>query len=104
MVETTEPEPKQRSRLALILVTVGVVIAAVLVAYGFSQSDDDRDPATTTPPTIGVIQAPADVATTQGPARPPDETFATDDVPLVIPSGTADIGFPPPVTPDISSP
>ncbi len=104
MAEPTEPDPKNRSRFALILVTVGVVIAAVLVAYGFSQSDDDREPtSTTTPPTIGVIQAPADVSTTQG-VRPPEETLATDDLPLVAPSGTADIGLPPPVTADIPSP
>ena len=103
MVETTEPEPKRRPLIPLIAVTIGVVIAAVLVAYGFSQSDDDREPGSTTTPTIGVIQAPAEVSTTQG-VRPPEQTFATNDVPLVVPSGTADIGFPPPVTPDIPSP
>jgi hypothetical protein len=93
VVDTTdEPEPKRRPLIPLIAVTVGVVIAAVLVAYGFSQSDDDRDPGSTTTPTIGVIQAPAEVATTQG-ARPPEPTSATDDVPLV-PTGTVDIPSP----------
>ena len=103
MVESTEAEPKKRSRIALIAVTVGVVIAAVLVAYGFSQSDDDREPTSSTPPTIGVIQAPADVATTQGTTRPTEAPFPTNDVPLP-PNGTADIGLPPPVTADIPAP
>jgi hypothetical protein len=103
VVEPIESEPKRRSRIPLIAVTVGVTIAAVLVAYGFSQSDDDREPISSTPPTIGIIQAPADVATTQG-TRAPEPTTATDDVPLVVPSGTADIGLPAPVTADIPSP
>jgi hypothetical protein len=103
VVETTEPAPKQRSRIGLIAVTVGVVIAALLIAYGLSQSDDDNEPTSSTPPTIGVIQAPAEVATTQGVARPPESAPATNDLPLVVP-GTADIGLPPPITPDIPSP
>ena len=103
MVEPTEPEPKRRSRLPLIAVTFGVVVAAILVAYGFSQSDDDREPGSSTPPTIAVIESPAEVATTQG-SRPPEPPTETDDVPLVVPSGTADIGLPPPVTADVSSP
>ena len=93
MVDPIEPEPKRGSRMALMLVTIGVAIAALLVGYGFSQSDDDREPADTTPSTIGVIQEPAEVATTQG-ARPPEPTTATDDVPLVVPSGTVDIPSP----------
>ena len=103
MADTIEPEPKKRSRMTLMIVTIAVAIAALLVGYGFSRSDDDREPTDSTPSTIGVIQAPAEVATTQG-ARPPEPTSATDDLPLVAPSGTADIGLPPPVTADIPSP
>ena len=80
--------------------TAGVVVAGALVAYGFSRSDDDRD--SNTPPTIGVIQAPAQVATTQGPAVPPGSAPVTADLPLV-PAGTADVAFPP-VSSDIVVP
>jgi heme/copper-type cytochrome/quinol oxidase subunit 2 len=100
--ETTEPQA--RSRRTLIAVTIGVVIAAVLVAYGFSRSDDDREPSSTTSTTlvIGVIQAPAQVATTQGVAAPGGTAPATNDVPT-IPTGTADVAFPP-VSTDIVVP
>ena len=87
-------EAKQRSRRTLIGVTAGVVVAGALVAYGFSRSDDTRDPDTNTPPTIGVIQAPAQVFTTQNDVVVPGSSPATDDVPTV-PTGTADVAFPP---------
>jgi hypothetical protein len=92
VVETTES--RRRSRTTLIAVTVGVVAAAALVAYGFSRSDDDRVPSTDTAPIVGVIQAPAQVATTQGVAVPSETPPATADVPT-IPTGTADVAFPP---------
>ena len=77
--------------------------AASLVAYGFSRSDDDRVPAGDTPPTIGVIQAPAEVLTTQPVVKGPSaSTPVTDDVSLV-PAGTLDIPFPP-VSSDILVP
>ena len=79
--------------MTMIGVTVGVVAAASLVAYGFSQSDDDREPTTDTPPTIGVIQAPAQVNTTQALVGAPSPG-TTDDV-SVIPIGTLDVAFPP---------
>jgi hypothetical protein len=102
VVETVEPE--RRSRRTLVAVTVGVVVAAALVAYGFSRSDDDDDraPSSTTTPIIGVIQAPADVATTQLDVRPVQSAPATDDVPT-IPTGTADFVFPA-VSSDIPAP
>ncbi len=88
-------ESKRRSRTTLIAVTVGVVVAAGLVAYGFSRSDDDRDLDSDTPPTIGVIQAPADVLTTQGVIElPVGSTPGNGDV-QVLPPGTADVAFPP---------
>ena len=86
-------EAKQRSRRTLIGVTAGVVVAAALVAYGFSRSDDPRKPNSDTPPTIGVIQAPAQVFTTHDVVAP-GAVPATNDVPLV-PTGTADVAFPP---------
>ena len=89
-----ESEGRSRSRKTLIGVTVGVVAAAALVAYGFSRSDDDRVPASDTPPTIGVIQAPAQVFTTQPQSAVPGSTPVTADVP-VVPAGTVDIGVPP---------
>jgi hypothetical protein len=87
-------EAKQRSRRTLIGVTAGVVVAGALVAYGFSRSDDDSQPDSSTPPTIGVIQAPAQVFTTQDVAAVPGSGPATNDVPTV-PTGTADVAFPP---------
>jgi hypothetical protein len=102
-VVVVEPiEPERRSRRTLIAVTVGVVVAAVLVAYGFARSDDDRAPASTTTAVIGVIQAPAEVATTQARAVPSGSTPATNDVPTV-PTGTADVIFPP-ASSDIPAP
>jgi hypothetical protein len=86
-------EPKQRSRRAIIGATAGVVVAGALVAYGFSRSDDDSKPDSSTPPTIGVIQAPAQVFTTRDVAVP-GSAPATNDVPTV-PTGTADVAFPP---------
>ena len=86
-------EPKQRSRRTVIGVTAGVVVAAALVAYGFSRSDDDSKPGPSSPPTIGVIQAPAQVFTTHDVAVP-GSAPATNDVPSV-PTGTADVAFPP---------
>ncbi len=101
MVEPVES--KRRSRTSLIATTVGVVAAAALVAYGFSRSNDDRDPDTSTPPTIGVIQAPAEVLTTQGLVEIPSGSApVTADVP-VFPLGTADVEFPP-VSSDILVP
>jgi hypothetical protein len=100
VVETTEST--RRSRTTLIAVTAGVVVAAALLGYGFSRSDDDRVPSTDTSPIVGVIQAPANVATTHGPALPPGTPPATADVPT-IPTGTADVAFPP-VSVDIPSP
>jgi hypothetical protein len=88
-------EPKRKSRTTLIAVSVGVVAAGSLIAYGFSRSDDDPGPATDIPPTIGVIQAPAAVQTTQNlGANRTGSTPATADVP-VVPVGTADIASPP---------
>jgi hypothetical protein len=93
VVETVES--KRRSRRILLAVTVGVIAAGALVAYGFSRSDDDRAPTSDIPPTIGVIQAPAAVQTTQnvGASRT-GSTPVTADVP-VVPTGTADVAFPP---------
>ena len=71
---------------------MGLVYA--LVAYGFSRSDDDRLPASDTPPTIGVIQSPAEVFTTQPLSAVPGSAPVTADLP-VVPSGTADVAFPP---------
>ncbi len=100
MVETIES--KRRSRVVRIGSTVGVVAAAGLVAWGFARANDDRSPHTNTPPTIGVIQNPAVVLTTQGSARIIGTAPATVDVP-VVPVGTADIPLPP-VTNDIVTP
>ncbi|MEP7203739.1 MAG: hypothetical protein ABI894_14080 [Ilumatobacteraceae bacterium] len=72
--------------------TVAVIVAAALVAYGFSRGDDDRD--TDIPPTIGVIQAPAEVLTTRPLVVNPGSAPTTDDLPLV-PDETVDIGAPP---------
>jgi hypothetical protein len=94
VVETIEPEERSRSRKTLVAVTVGVVAAGALVAYGFSRSDDARLPASDTPPTIGVIQSPAEVFTTQPLSAVPGSPPVTADVP-VVPSGTADVAFPP---------
>ena len=94
MAEAVESvESNGRSRKKLIGVTIGVVAAAALIAYGLSRSDDDRPPSDT-PPTIGVIQAPAQVFTTQAPSAVPASTPVTADVP-VLPAGTADVEFPP---------
>jgi hypothetical protein len=93
-VETVETvESKRRSRTTLIAVTAGVVVAASLVAYGFARSDDDR-PDSDIPPTIGVIQAPAEVLTTQPLVVIPGSAPTTDDLPFV-PDETVDIGAPP---------
>ena len=100
MVEPIEPE--RRSRRTLITVTVGAVVAAALIAFGFAQSDDDRVPASTTTVTIGVIQAPAEVATTVARGIPSGSVAVTNDVPIV-PTGTADVIFPP-VSLDIPAP
>ena len=78
----------------MIAVTAGVVVAAGLVAYGFSRSDDDRDLDSDTPPTIGVIQAPAEVFTTDAVVVIPGSAPTTDDLP-VVPEETVDIGAPP---------
>ena len=97
-------ESRRRSRRTLIGVTAGVLVAAGLLAFGFSRSDDDREPTGGTPPTIGVIQAPAQVATTQGVAVPPGSAPDTVDVPT-IPTGTAaDVAFPPVGSNDIPTP
>ncbi|HEY0521558.1 MAG TPA: hypothetical protein VGC84_18860 [Ilumatobacteraceae bacterium] len=81
--------------------TIAVIVAAALVAYGFSRSDDPR-PGTDTIPIVGVIQSPANVATTLGPPGPSQTTPGTADVPT-IPTGTADVAFPP-VSVDIPGP
>ena len=85
--------------------TVGVVVAAALVAWGFARANDDRSPTSDTPPTIGVIQSPADVHTTQAVTGAPSGTAPiTADVP-VVPTGTADIALPtPPISSDIATP
>ena len=96
-------QSKRRSRIVRIGATVGVVVAAGLVAYGFSQADDDRSPDSDTPPTIAVIQSPAVVQTTRPAGVSPSlAASATDDVP-VVPTGTADVAFPP-VSSDIPAP
>jgi hypothetical protein len=95
-------ESRGRSRRTLIGVTVGVVAAAGLLAFGFSRSDDEREPIGNTPPTIGVIQAPAQVATTLT-VVPPGSAPDTVDVPT-IPTGTADVAFPPVGSNDIPTP
>ncbi len=100
MVETIES--KRRSRVVRIGSTVGIVVAAALVAWGFARANDDRSPHSDTPPTIGVIQNPAVVLTTQGSARVAGTAPVTADVPLV-PVGTADIALPP-VSSDIPTP
>ena len=93
MIVVEPVEAKQRSRRTIIGVTAGVVVAGALVAYGFSRSDDESKPDPSTPPTIGVIQAPAQVFTTHDLAVPGSGP-ATNDVPTV-PTGTADVAFPP---------
>ncbi|MGZ4724998.1 MAG: hypothetical protein ACXV8L_12390, partial [Ilumatobacteraceae bacterium] len=100
VVETIES--KRRSRVVRIGSTVGVVVAAGLVVWGFARANDDRSPHTDTPPTIGVIQNPAVVLTTQGSPRVIGTAPATVDVP-VVPVGTADVAFPP-TTNDIVAP
>jgi hypothetical protein len=102
-VIVVEPiESKRQSRRTLIGVTAGVVVAGALVAYGFSRSNDDRVPNSNTPPTIGVIQAPAQVFTTHADVATSGTAPATNDVP-VVPSGTVDVAFPP-VSSDILVP
>jgi hypothetical protein len=100
VVETIES--KRRSRVVRIGSTVGIVVAAALVAWGFARANDSRSPDSKTPPTIGVIQNPADVHITQGSAGPTASAPATVDVPKV-PNGTADIALPP-VSSDIPTP
>lgn len=95
-------ESKRRSRVVRIGSTVGIVIAAALVAWGFARANDSRSPDSKTPPTIGVIQNPADVHTTQGPPGPTASAPATVDVPKV-PNGTVDIALPP-LSSDIPTP
>ena len=90
-------EPKRRTRTTLIIVGIGVVVAASLVAFGFAQSDDDSPPGSTVPPTIGAIQAPAEVSatsTTLSAVAVPGSSPDTVDVP-VFPSDTADVALPP---------
>ena len=97
VVEPVVEEPieaKRRSRRTLIGVTAGVVVAGALVAFGFSRSDDQREPNSNTPPTIGIIQSPAQVFVTQPDVAVPGSAPATNDVPTV-PTGTADVAFPP---------
>ena len=102
-MEETTIESKHRSRVVRVVATIGVVVAAALVAYGFSRANDDRSPDSDTPPTIGVIQSPAAVQTTQAAGGAPSvSASATDDVP-VVPTGTADVAFPP-VSTDIPAP
>ncbi len=91
VVETIES--KRRSRLVRIGSTVAVVVAATLVVWGFSRANDDRPNDSDTPPTIGVIQNPAVVLTTRA-AVDSGTAPATVDVPTV-PTGTADVVFPP---------
>ena len=102
MVETIES--KGRSRAVRIGSTIGVVVAGALVAFGFARANDDRVPATKTPPTIGVIQSPADVHTSQAVVGAPTGSPATtEDVPVAPPNGTVDVAFPP-VSSDITKP
>jgi hypothetical protein len=106
VVETIES--KRRSRTARIALTIGLVAVTALVAYGFSRSDDDdRLPGSDTPPTIGVIQAPADVLISGPVAVPGTADLAivpasTSDIPS-SPNGTADIVLTP-VSSDIPAP
>ncbi len=103
MVVAETIESKRRSRSVRLAATIGIVAAGLLVAYGFSQANDDRSPDSDTPPTIAVIQLPAVVQTTQAVGGQPSVSpSATDDVP-VVPTGTADIAFPP-VSSDIPGP
>jgi len=90
-------ESKGRSRTTLIQVTVGVAVAAMLVAFGFSLSDDNGETDSDIPPTIGVIQAPAEVSatsTTLSALVVPTSSPDTVDVP-VFPDDTADVAVPP---------
>jgi len=90
-------ESKRRTRTTLIIVGAGVVVAASLIAYGFAQRDDDKPADSTVPPTIGVIQAPAEVSatsTTLSAVAVPGSTPGTVDLP-VIPSDTVDVALPP---------
>jgi hypothetical protein len=101
VVETIQS--KRRSRVVRIGSTLGVLVAAGLVAWGFARANDDRSPTSDTPPTIGVIQQPAVVLTTQGGDRVPSGTVpSTADVP-VFPTDTVDVAFPP-VSSDIPTP
>lgn len=102
MVVAETIESRRRSRLVRIGSTVAIVVAAALVAWGFSRANDDRSPDSSTPPTIGVIQQPADVATTTRVTAVPATPLATEDVPS-IPVGTADVALPP-ATSDIPAP
>ena len=71
--------------------SVGVVVVVGLVAYGLTRSDDDGPE---TPPTIGVIQAPAELAPTQPrPAVVSGSAPDTVDLPAAAP-GTTDIALP----------
>jgi len=90
-------ESKRRSRTTVIVAGIGVLVAAALVAYGFSRSDNKSEPVNDVPPTIGAIQAPAEVSatsTTLSALGTPADSPDTVDVP-VEPDGTADVALPP---------
>jgi hypothetical protein len=105
------PGSKRRRTVALVAITVGVLGAGGFVVYGLSGSDGDSPITPTGPsitPTIGIIQAPAQVDSTRPVVQ--GSTPATADIPppvgtndIVVPPGTADIALPP-VSADILTP
>lgn len=104
-------QSRRRSRLIRIGSTAAVLLAAGLVVWGFSRGDDDRDPDSSTPPTvsptIGVIEQPAVVnstiaVTTISTIASQVSAPSTEDVPT-IPPGTVDVPLPP-ASSDIATP
>ena len=83
----------------MLALSAGVVVAVGLVGYGLTRSDDTG---TETPPTIGVIQAPADVGATQPSAVGSATSPGTVDLPVTGP-GTTDIALPGPLPATASS-
>ena len=90
-----------RSRRMVLALSAGAVVVVGLVGYGLTRSDDTG---TKTPPTIGVIQAPAEVGATQ-PSAPPGSATSpgTVDLPVTAP-GTTDIALPSPLPATTSAP
>jgi hypothetical protein len=78
-------------------VTVIGQVGVAALPFGFSLSDDDGESDSDIPPTIGVIQAPAEVSatsTTLSAVVIPTSSPDTVDVP-VFPEDTADVALPP---------